>query len=432
MTLTGVQPVVRNDIDLKDTTTFAAGWNTKYENADVILNLDASYSTSDRRLQQIESYSGLTFAANPAGPNDTLTYNRTDGGFPYSFQSSIDYSNTALIQLTDPRGWGGGRGIVQAGFINDTNTDDELWAGRAEVVGKINQGFVKNLVAGVAYSDRSKSRDIIQNFLSLPGPSPFIAQGATTRLAIPGDALYDPRASLAFLGFGPQVTYNPIALIENGTYVLTEVQSSDLPIPGDWTVNEKVYTAWFPQCCAPTLITRDMADMDAFLREHGRVVCKPLYGMGGRSIFVVDAGDKNANVIFETLTEYGTRYAIVQRYIPDIVTTGDSRVILVDGEPVPFALARIPTDADNRGNLAAGGRGEGRPLSDRDRWIAAQVGPELKRRGMLFVGLDVIGDYLTEVNVTSPTCVRELDAQFGLNIAGQLFDAIEARRAARG
>ena len=135
-------------------------------------------------------------------------------------------------------------GIVQAGFINDTNTDDELWAGRAEVVGKINQGFVKNLVAGVAYSDRSKSRDIIQNFLSLPGPSPFIAQGATTRLAIPGDALYDPRASLAFLGFGPQVTYNPIALIENGTYVLTEVQSSDLPIPGDWTVNEKVYTGY--------------------------------------------------------------------------------------------------------------------------------------------------------------------------------------------
>lgn len=244
VTLTGVQPVVRNDIDLKDTTTFAAGWNTKYENDDVILNLDASYSTSDRRLQQIESYSGLTFAANPGGPNDTLTYNRTDGGFPYSFQSSIDYSNTALIQLTDPRGWGGGRGIVQAGFINDTNTDDELWAGRAEVVGKINQGFVKNLVAGVAYSDRSKSRDIIQNFLSLPGPSPFIAQGATTRLAIPGDALYDPRASLAFLGFGPQVTYNPIALIENGTYVLTEVQSSDLPIPGDWTVNEKVYTGY--------------------------------------------------------------------------------------------------------------------------------------------------------------------------------------------
>ena len=168
-------------------------------------------------------------------------------------------------------------------------------------------------------------------------------------------------------------------------------------------------TAWFPQCCAPTLITRDMADMHAFLREHGRAVCKPLYGMGGRSIFVVDAGDKNANVIFETLTEYGTRYAIVQRYIPDIVTTGDSRVILVDGEPVPYALARIPTDADNRGNLAAGAKGVGRPLNERDRWLAAEIGPTLRDRGMLFVGLDVIGGFVTEINVTSPTGIRELD-----------------------
>jgi glutathione synthase len=196
-------------------------------------------------------------------------------------------------------------------------------------------------------------------------------------------------------------------------------------------MNEKVYTAWFPQCCAPTLITRDMGDMHAFLREHGRVVCKPLYGMGGRSIFVVDLGDKNANVVFETLTEYGTRYAIVQRYIPDIVTTGDSRVILVDGEPAPYALARIPTEADNRGNLAAGAKGVGRPLDDRDRWLAEQIGPVLRERGMLFVGLDVIGGFVTEINVTSPTGVRELGKQFGIDIAGTLMDAIARRLASR-
>ena len=192
-------------------------------------------------------------------------------------------------------------------------------------------------------------------------------------------------------------------------------------------MNEKVFTAWFPQCCAPTLITRDMADMHAFLREHLRIVCKPLYGMGGRSIFVVDRGDKNANVVFETMTEYGTRFAIVQRYIPDIVSTGDSRILVIDGEPAPYALARIPQESDNRGNLAAGARGEGRELNDRDRWLVSEIGPTLRQRGMLFVGLDVIGGYVTEINVTSPTGVRELDKQFGTEIAGLLMDAIEKR-----
>lgn len=192
-------------------------------------------------------------------------------------------------------------------------------------------------------------------------------------------------------------------------------------------MNEKVFTAWFPECCAPTLITRDMADMHAFLREHGRVVCKPLDGMGGRSIFVVDLGDKNANVVFETLTGYGQRFAIVQRYIPDIVRTGDARVILVDGEPVPYALARIPTADDNRGNLAAGAKGVGRPLDERDRWLAGRIGPALRERGMLFVGLDVIGGFVTEINVTSPTGVRELDRQFGLDIGGMLMDALARR-----
>jgi glutathione synthase len=192
-------------------------------------------------------------------------------------------------------------------------------------------------------------------------------------------------------------------------------------------MNEKVFTAWFPQCCAPTLITRDMSDMHAFLREHDRIVCKPLHGMGGRSIFVVDLGDKNANVVFETLTEYGQHFAIVQRYLPEIVTTGDARVILVDGEAAPYALARIPSAADNRGNLAAGAKGVGRPLDERDRWLASQIGPVLRERGMLFVGLDVIGGFVTEINVTSPTGVRELDRQFGLDLGGTLMDAIARR-----
>ena len=191
-------------------------------------------------------------------------------------------------------------------------------------------------------------------------------------------------------------------------------------------LNEKLGAFLFPQCCPPTLVSREIAALRAFVAEQRDCVLKPLDGMGGRSIFRVRAGEDNLNVILETLTAEGS--ALAQRYLPEIVE-GDKRILLIDGEPVPYCLARIPQGGEFRGNLAAGGRGEGRPLSERDRWIAAQVGPELKRRGMLFVGLDVIGDWLTEVNVTSPTCIRELDKQFGLNIAGLLFDAIEARRA---
>src|SRR5690606_19665944 len=187
--------------------------------------------------------------------------------------------------------------------------------------------------------------------------------------------------------------------------------------------NEKLAALLFPQCCPPTRISRDAAELKGFVAEHGRAVLKPLDGMGGRSIFLTQAGDPNLNVILETLTGGGQRLALAQRWLPEI-SQGDKRILLIDGEPVDYCLARIPQGDDFRGNLAAGGRGEGRPLSERDRWIAAQVGPEMRRRGMRFVGLDVIGDWLTEVNVTSPTCVRELDAQFGLNIAGMLFDAI--------
>ena len=198
--------------------------------------------------------------------------------------------------------------------------------------------------------------------------------------------------------------------------------------------NEKLFALAFPQCIAPTLVARDRTELRQFVAEHGEVVLKPLDGMGGRGIFRVRHGDSNLNSMLETLLggdSHGTgrQMAIAQKYIPEI-SAGDKRILVVEGEPVPYALARIPQGDEFRGNLAAGGRGEGVPLSERDRWIAAQVAPELRRRGLLFVGLDVIGDYLTEINVTSPTCVRELDSQFGLNIAGQLFDVIE--RHARG
>ena len=196
-------------------------------------------------------------------------------------------------------------------------------------------------------------------------------------------------------------------------------------------MNEKVYTAWFPQCCAPTLFTRDMDEMAAFARTHGKIVCKPLHSMGGHSIFALEPGDKNSRVVFETLTQDGTRFAVVQKYLPDIVTGGDSRVLLVDGEPVPYALARIPSADDHRGNLAAGAKGIGRPLNDRDRWLCQQIRPALRDAGMLFVGLDVIGGFVTEINVTSPTGVRELDKAFGIDIGSMLIEAIARRVSAK-
>lgn len=191
-------------------------------------------------------------------------------------------------------------------------------------------------------------------------------------------------------------------------------------------MNEKAYTAWFPDLTPTTLITRSMQEMKAFLAEHENVVAKPLDGMGGRSIFVVRKGDKNANVVFETLTDYGSQFAMAQVYIPEI-TAGDKRILLIEGKPVPCALARIPSDEDNRGNMVAGAAAVGQELSPRDIEICEEVGPVLREAGVLFAGIDVIGDYLTEVNVTSPTGIRELDKQFDLNIAGLMFDAIEDR-----
>ena len=190
--------------------------------------------------------------------------------------------------------------------------------------------------------------------------------------------------------------------------------------------NEKLSTAWFPQCTTPALVTRNPQQILAFLQQQKDIILKPLHGMGGASIFRVTENDLNTNVIIETLTEHQARYVMAQRFIPEIVQ-GDKRILLVDGEPVPYALARVPAKGETRGNLAVGGTGVGVALSQRDYWICEQVAPTLKEKGLLFVGLDVIGDYLTEINITSPTCIRELDQLYGLDIAGQLMDAIEAR-----
>ncbi len=190
--------------------------------------------------------------------------------------------------------------------------------------------------------------------------------------------------------------------------------------------NEKFFITRFPECCTPFAITRQASRILEFVEMHGKSVVKPLEGMGGDSIFQLNPGDPNRKVILETITDNGREPVMVQKFIPEI-SAGDKRILVVDGEPVPYALARVPGADDFRGNLAKGGTGKGVPLSERDRWICAQVAPVLREKGILFAGLDVIGDWLTEINVTSPTCIRELDAEFDLNIAGQLFDAAEAR-----
>jgi len=192
--------------------------------------------------------------------------------------------------------------------------------------------------------------------------------------------------------------------------------------------NEKLFTAWFSDLTPETLVTRNKAQLKAFWQKHGDIILKPLDGMGGASIFRVKESDPNLGVIAETLTELGTRYCMAQNYIPAI-KDGDKRVLVIDGEPVPYCLARIPQGGETRGNLAAGGRGEPRPLTESDWDIARRVGPELKARGLIFVGLDIIGDRLTEINVTSPTCIREIEAEFPVSITGMLFDAIEKRLA---
>ncbi|WP_040502136.1 glutathione synthase [Idiomarina xiamenensis] len=191
--------------------------------------------------------------------------------------------------------------------------------------------------------------------------------------------------------------------------------------------NEKLFTAWFPELITDTLVTRSAEQIRAFHQQHRDIILKPLDGMGGASIFRVDEQGRNLGVIIETLTEHGTRFAMAQRYLAEI-KDGDKRILIIDGEPMPYALARIPSAGETRGNLAAGGSGRPQPLSASDKAIAEKIGPELKRRGLLLVGLDVIGDKVTEINVTSPTCMREIENAYDINIAEKLFIAIERRK----
>ena len=187
--------------------------------------------------------------------------------------------------------------------------------------------------------------------------------------------------------------------------------------------NEKVFATHFPQCCPPVLVSADMRRLKDFHLHYQDVIFKPLDGMGGDAIFRVKPGDPNVSVILEMLTRHGRQTIMAQQFIPDI-DKGDKRILMINGEPVPYCLARIPQQGETRGNLAAGGTGRPQPLTERDQWVAAQVGPSLREKGLLFAGLDIIGDYLTEINVTSPTCIREIDAGYDLDIAGQLMDCI--------
>jgi len=188
--------------------------------------------------------------------------------------------------------------------------------------------------------------------------------------------------------------------------------------------NEKLFATHFPQCCTETMVSRDPEKLRDFVNEHKDVILKPLDGMGGQSIFRVNPTDANLSVILETMLDFGQHTIMAQKYIPEI-NKGDKRILVVNGEAIPYTLARIPAQGETRGNIAAGGTGVAMPITERELWIANQVGPKLREMGILFAGLDVIGDYLTEINVTSPTCIREIDAQFNLDIAGQLMDCIE-------
>ncbi|MBE0493163.1 MAG: glutathione synthase [Thiomicrospira sp.] len=190
--------------------------------------------------------------------------------------------------------------------------------------------------------------------------------------------------------------------------------------------NEKLFASWFPESIPPTLVSAQADLLKAFVAEQQDTIFKPLDAMGGASIFRVKQGDPNLSVIIELMTDHGQHHIMAQRFLPEI-SAGDKRILLIDGEPVPYALARIPQTGETRGNIAAGGRGEGIELTDRDRWLCQQIAPKLREKGLIFVGLDVIGDYVTEINVTSPTCIRELDKQFGLNIAGTLLDNLESK-----
>jgi glutathione synthase len=212
------------------------------------------------------------------------------------------------------------------------------------------------------------------------------------------------------------------------TYILERAESMGTLVvnrPGGLrTANEKVFVSWFPQCAPSTLVSRSVGALNAFIDEHDRAVIKPLDRMAGRSVFVTGVDDPNRTVLLETMTDFGSRYIMAQRYLSEVVADGDARILLIDGEPIPDALVRYAPAGDHRANMSVGARTEVRPLTDAERRVCDEVGPLLHDMGLLFVGIDVIGGYLTEINVTSPTGIREIDQASGSNVAAQLLDTI--------
>jgi len=219
------------------------------------------------------------------------------------------------------------------------------------------------------------------------------------------------------------------------TYILERAQDQGAVVvnapQGLRDANEKAFLAWFPNCAPTTLISRSLEEMRAFMEAHGKVVVKPLNLMAGQSVFVTDAEDGNHNVILESITDRGTRFAMVQKYLPEITAAGDKRILIIDGHPIPMALARIPSPGDHRGNIVCGARIEVLPLTDRDNWICEQIGPVLREKGLLFAGIDVIGDFITEINVTSPTGIRELERASDVQITERIFDVISNKLESR-
>lgn len=273
------------------------------------------------------------------------------------------------------------------------------------------------------FLDQGKARAISRQLRVADDPQGWFELGEPREISMTElDAVLmrkDPPFDMDFI----YSTYILEAAQREGTLIVNDPQSLR-------DCNEKLFATQFPQCCPPLVVAASAQRLKAFHAEHGDVIFKPLDGMGGASIFRVQAGDPNLGVIIETLTDHGKRQIMAQKFLPQI-TEGDKRILLVDGEPAPYGLARIPQSGETRGNLAAGGSGVAKPISDRERWICEQIAPTLRAKGLLFVGIDVIGDYLTEINVTSPTCVRELDRAHGLDIAGDLMDSIAQKLTAR-
>lgn len=250
-----------------------------------------------------------------------------------------------------------------------------------------------------------------------------------TEWFVPGDVAVTPLRDMDVILMRKDPPFDSQYIF--ATYVLERAEDHGVVVvngpQGLRDANEKAIMAWFPNCAPPTLITRSLAEMRKFMVEHGKVVVKPLDLMGGRSVFVTDTEDGNRNVILETVSENGAHYVMLQKYLSEIVDSGDKRIILIDGEPIPKALVRIPSAGDHRGNMDAGARTEIRPLADRDFWICSQIGPVLRDKRLLFTGIDIIGDFMTELNVTSPTGIRELERDGAVQVVTQMFDAISSK-----